>query len=833
MALTADAAPLGLTEAEAQQRRRDGRGNDAEDRSSRSYTRILRTNVFTFFNDILFVIGVALLALGRTNDAVVSVGLGLLNAVISAGQEIRAKRTLDRLKLLNRAPSRVVRDGQDRDVAAEDVVQGDLVRLRPGDQIVVDGAVVGPGRLEVDESLLTGESEPVVKSAGDPLLSGTYCLTGTALQQAEAVGPASYASSLTAAARVWTTDRTPLQARIDLVVRIAMLLVALMSAAILLQAALEGLTLLRVAQTSAVLSGLVPYGLFFLVSASYAVGAAALTRHGALVQQLNAVESLSNVDVICTDKTGTLTTGLLHLLEVLPVGGQPDVRALLGRVAHSTTAPNATTRALVSGLPGSPEPVLEEVPFSSARRWSAVALGGTHPGVFVLGAVDTLLPSLREQDGRDLGPLVEERTGQGSRVLLLAQAEAAAGLYVAGDSEPRLARLTPLALVVLGDELRPGVEQAVAGLQRRGVALKVVSGDDPRTVAALVARLGLHDEAPTTGAQLAALSSADFDTAVAERTVFGRIAPEQKEQIVDALRRRGHYVAMIGDGVNDTRCLKRANVGIAMQSGSSVTRDVADVVLLDDSFAALEPAQSAGQRIIAGISVALHLFLARALTAMLVIVGVSILGIGFPYEPAQVGLTLFTVGLPALLLTAWARPAPPDPQLLARVARFVLPASVVTAMFAVTLYAAFYTLIRVGLTGGLIPEEGVRDFEAFTGLTGGDTSFVTLAATGVAQTVLSMFTAVTAFLLILFLAPPSKLFTGWTGVDPDKRPAMLAVGLLVAFLVVLLTPVTADYFSLLRPGGPEIPAVAVTTVVWFFVLRACWRYQVADRLLGL
>jgi cation-transporting ATPase E len=841
--VTTDVLPAGLSEAEAEERRRAGLGNGVRAGSSRSYVSILRTNLFTFFNNILFVIGVGLLALGRTNDAVVSVGLGLLNAVISSVQELRAKRTLDRLRLLHRSRSRVLRDGREREVDPEDVVQGDLLPVAPGDQVVVDGPVVGAGRVEVDESLLTGESDPVVKTAGDRLLSGTYCVSGSALQLAEAVGADSYASSLTAAARTWVPHRTPLQARIDLVVRAVMLLVALVSAAILLEAALEGLSLLRVVQTSAVLSGLVPYGLFFLVSVSYAVGAAALTRQGALVQQLNAVESLSNVDVVCTDKTGTLTTGRLTLQDVVPVGGaddEPDpagLLGLLGDVAHSTTGGNATTAAVVAGLPGTALPVREEVPFSSARRWSAVALDRPGAegaaGVFVLGAVDALLPALAGgSDRAALAAAVDERVRQGLRVLLFARAvDDRAGL--GDDGGPRLPPLRPLALVVLGDELRPAVERTVADFRRRGVALKVVSGDDPRTVAALVARLGLHDDEPLTGARLEAMSPAEFDDAVVRGTVFGRIAPEQKERIVDALRRRGRYVAMIGDGVNDTRSLKKAHVGVAMQSGSSVTRDVADLVLLDDSFAALGPAQTTGQRIIAGISVSLHLFLARVVTALLAIVGVSILGIGFPYEPAQVGLTLFTVGVPTLLLTVWARPEPPDPRLLTRVARFVLPAGVVTAVFGVALYAGFYTLIRSGLNKGLIPERGVRDFEAFTGLTGSDTSFSTLAATGVAQTVLSMFTAVTAFLLILFLAPPTKLFTGWTGVDRDKRPALLAVGLLATFLVVLLTPVTADYFSLLRPGGPEIPVVTVSAVLWFFTLRTCWRHSVPERLLGL
>src|SRR5215218_3862551 len=304
--MTTDVLPSGLSEAEAEQRRRDGLGNGVRTGSSRSYVSILRTNLFTFFNNLLFVIGVGLLALGRTNDAVVSVGLGLLNAVISSVQELRAKHTLDRLRLLHRARSRVLRDGQERDVEPEDVVQGDLLLLAAGDQVVVDGPVVGPGRLEVDESLLTGESDPVMKTAGNRLLSGTYALSGSAMQQAEAVGANSYASSLTAAARTWTPHRTPLQARIDLVVRAVMLLVALMSAAILLE--------------------------------------------GALVQQLNAVESLSNVDVVCTDKTGTLTTGRLSLQEVVPLGSGDagtDLRALLGDVARSATTANATATALV------------------------------------------------------------------------------------------------------------------------------------------------------------------------------------------------------------------------------------------------------------------------------------------------------------------------------------------------------------------------------------------------------------------------------------------------------------------------------------------------------
>jgi cation-transporting ATPase E len=279
----------GLTSAEAEERRRRGEGNAVAGGGSRTHARILRTNVFNFYNTILFVIGAALLALGRYNDAFVSVGLGLVNAALSAAQEIRAKRKLDQLQLLSQGVVHVLRDGRNVPVPPEHVVRDDVIRVRPGDQVVVDGPVID-GRVEVDESLLTGESEALLKQPGDDLLSGSFCVGGKGHQLAREVGPASYANRLTADARRDSSDVTPLQRRIEFVVRLVMALVALMSATILLQAALEGFTLVRVVQTTAVLSGLVPYGLFFLVAVAYTVGAAKSGGRGALVQRVNAVE---------------------------------------------------------------------------------------------------------------------------------------------------------------------------------------------------------------------------------------------------------------------------------------------------------------------------------------------------------------------------------------------------------------------------------------------------------------------------------------------------------------------------------------------------------------
>ena len=297
----------------------------------------------------------------------------------------------------------VVRDGREVELALEAVVRGDVLRVRPGDQIVVDGPLLdGRGsRVEADESLLTGESDPVLKHPGDELRSGSLCVAGGGQQLARDVGAASYAGRLTAQARRASTDKTPLQRRIEFVVRLVMALTVLMSGAILAQAALEGFSLVRVVQTTAVLSGLVPYGLFFLIAVAYTVGAATLAGHGALVQQVNAVESVSNVDVVCTDKTGTLTTGRLTLAEIHPLGGRTrsEVEASLGALARSASTPNLTTTALAASLPGAAWQLRDEVPFSSALRWSGVT---TDEGSWVLGAPDALAPHLVEPlpDGR-------------------------------------------------------------------------------------------------------------------------------------------------------------------------------------------------------------------------------------------------------------------------------------------------------------------------------------------------------------------------------------------------------------------------------------------------
>ncbi|HWS36936.1 MAG TPA: HAD-IC family P-type ATPase [Actinoplanes sp.] len=821
----------GLTTAEAETRRRRGEANTAVRGGGRSYAEILRTNVFSFFNLILFVIGAALLVLERYSDALVSVGLGLVNAVISAAQEIRAKSKLNRLQLLDRAGVLVLRDGREVELAPDQVVRGDVLRVRPGDQIVVDGPLLDGGRLEADESLLTGESDPVVKHPGDELRSGSLCVAGDGHQLARDVGVHSYAGRLTAEARLSTTDRTPLQRSIEFIVRLVMALTVLMSGAIVAQAILEGFSLLRVVQITAVLSGLVPYGLFFLIALAYTAGAVRIARSGALVQQVNAVESVSNVDVVCTDKTGTLTTGQLTLEEVVPLDGHDHTTAgeALGGLAHHAATPNLTALAIAGALPGPVWQVRDEVPFSSSLRWSGMV---TTAGTWVLGAPDALAGRLRRPlpDGA-----VATRTGKGLRVLLLARAEEPeAGLRDAAG-RPDLPMLEAVALTVLADELRDDVITTVARFHAEGVQLKVLSGDDPRTVAAIAARAGIGRDEPVAGAELDGLEDPALDRLVARTSVFGRVAPEHKERIVRSLRRQGRYVAMIGDGVNDARALKQAHVGVAMRSGSAVTRDVADIVLVDDSFAALPPAQQEGRRIINGIGVSLYVFLARVASQGLVILTVTMLGLSFPYSPTQVGLTMFTVGIPTVFLTFWATPSRPDPHLLRNLVRFVVPAAVVTATFGTAVYTMLYSLIQHGFSSGRTPERIVHEFERSTGLTYGvgSADFTEAAATILAQTGLSTFFCYASFLLISFLLPYSKLFAAWTRPIRDRRPARLVLALTSMFSLVLCVPVLWEYFGLMGPSKPVFFVVLPALLFWHLTLTVVFRFRLFDRLLGL
>lgn len=829
----------GVTEGEARERRERGLGNDAAVGSGRSYRGIARANLFTPFNNILFAIGFALVALGRYNDALVSAGLGLVNTAISTFQEIRAKRQLDRISLISSPKVTVIRGGRRRDVAPAELVVGDVVRVEAGDQIVVDGVMVGDGLLEIDESLLTGESETVRKRAGDRLFSGSFCVIGAGHMEAREVGAASVANRLTATARAFRVTRTPLQRKVDFVVRLQTLVVAIMSVIILGADLLEGLSTVRLVQAAAVLTGQVPYGLFLITVISYALGASAIARQGALVQQVNAVESLSNIDVLCMDKTGTLTANRLVFGDIFLLDAAEGIEAQLGDFARSASATNKTGEAIVAGVSGERRPAVDEVHFTSARKWSALAFDGPERrGVYALGAIETLEPHLPPEAVAPDAPLslkAREWSDRGLRVLLFAHNPSATTLHD-GRGELRLPPLTPLAVISLGDELRPEAEETIAALEGLGLELKVISGDDQRTVAALARQVGFPEDIELiSGPELAALGDEGFDRAAARATVFGRVAPEQKDRLVDALMRRGLRVAMMGDGINDVPALKRASLGIAMQGGASAARNVADMVLLKDSFSSLRPAFHEGRRIIGGMTNSLYLFLTRVATTTLIIIAVTMIGLDFPFDPAQVALTTFSVGLPSFFLALWARPQLLDEDLLPSLARFVFPAALAGMLMGVGIYAVDYNVVLGSpLVRGDIPERVKQVYESYTGVAFGSEGYRDIVATVAAQGSLSIFVSWLSCFVILFLEPPGRFFLGWRKeVSPDKRPALLAAGLFVLFLVIWTVPPIGYYFGILVKPLPITMILMMLVVVWFFLVRAVWRANLLERVLGL
>jgi cation-transporting ATPase E len=804
--------------------------------SNQVYWQILSTNLFSFFNVILFAVSVVLILFGRYNDAMITGITGVASALIRTFQEVRAKRQLDKIALLVRPHATVIRNGQEQSVDVDHIAMGELIHLHSGDQALADGIMVGEKTAEVDESLLTGESNLVRKQPGDRIYSGSFCVAGELLYHADAVGAASYANQLAASARTFTQATTPLQQQLAFITRILMLLAVCMAAMFYVGGYFQQSSLLYYVTGSAVLIGLVPYGLFLTISLAYTLGALSIARHGAIVQRTHAVESLEHVDVLCMDKTGTLTTNALQLEKVQPWQADEalDVARLLGDFVCSASAVNNTTLALRQGLAGRQRKPVDEVPFVSARKWSALAFDESDMhGVYVLGAFEMLQPYLAN-DAVTPSHLAQMQAWaeQGLRVLLFACNQETTTVHNPAGA-PFLSSLQPLALVTLRDELRPYAQEMLQKFTVMGVAIKIISGDSPHTVAGLAKQVGLVNPKLVSGPELAKMSDTEVEQAAEEGTIFGRITPEQKAHLVDALVRRGHYVAMMGDGVNDILALKRAKLSVAMQSGSNATRTVADMVLLNDSYAALAPALREGQRISSGVINATYLTLTRAFTYAFVIIGVLMAGLPFPFEPAQTGVTTITVALPALFLTLWARPKAEQEPLLPSFARFVLPAAIWTTVIGVTLFAYVHVHVHEFIENVPISSSVIETFEQYLGVTyeeeGGD--FTLSAATIYAQTALTVFLSLCALGLLFFLEPPIRWLAGWRSVSPDPRPALLALVLTTLFLVGLNLPVVASYLGMIPLRGLAWRDIVVGMVVWVLGLWLLWRNRWMDRFL--
>ncbi|MGW3494706.1 cation-translocating P-type ATPase [Streptomyces sp. NPDC001020] len=767
----------GLSAAEVAERVARGQINDVPVRSSRSLGEIVRANVFTRFNAIIGVLWLIMLFVAPFQDSLFGYVI-IANTGIGIIQEWRAKKTLDSLAVIGEARPTVRRDGVAAQIGTSEIVLDDIIEIGPGDKVVVDGICVEADGLEIDESLLTGEADPVVKRSGDPVMSGSFVVAGGGAFRATKVGRQAYAAQLAEEASRFTLVDSELRTGISTILKyvtwmmIPTALGLVLSQLVVKQHGFKD----SVARTVGGIVPMVPEGLVLLTSVAFAIGVIRLGRKQVLVQELPAIEGLARVDTVCLDKTGTLTEGGMDVSELRPLQGADEtyVRKVLGALGESDPRPNASLQAIIDAYPDSEDwRCTEALPFSSARKYSGASFseGNGESSTWLLGAPDVLLgpddPALAET-----GRLNE----QGLRVLLLSRATRDLDDPTVKDGA------RPTALVVLEQRLRPDAAATLRYFAEQNVRAKVISGDNAVSVGAVAGKLGLSGE--VLDARRLPSNQAEMAKSLDKGTVFGRVTPQQKRDMVGALQSRGHTVAMTGDGVNDVLALKDADIGVSMGSGSEATRAVAQIVLLDNSFATLPEVVGEGRRVIGNITRVATLFLVKTVYSVLLALLVVLSQVEYPFLPRHLTLlSTLTIGIPAFFLALAPNRERAKPHFVRRVMRYSIPGGVVAAI------ATFVTYLIA------------RRHYSGPGALEAQTSAATL----------------TLFLISLWvLAIIARPYTWW------RIGLVAAMG--VAFLFVLAVPSLQSFFAL-KLVGVTIPWVAVgIAAVAAVVLEFLWKW---------
>ncbi|MFJ4563648.1 HAD-IC family P-type ATPase [Streptomyces caelestis] len=770
----------GLTTAQVAERVERGQVNDVPVRSSRSTVDIVRANVFTRFNAIIGVLWLIMLVVAPIQDSLFGFVI-LANTGIGIVQEWRAKKTLDSLALIGEVRPTVRRDGASGQVSTSEIVLDDLIEIGPGDKVVVDGVCVEADGLEIDESLLTGEADPVVKRPGDQVMSGSFVVAGGGAFQATKVGREAYAAQLAEEASRFTLVHSELRSGISTILKyVTWMMVPTAIGLIISQLVVKDSAFKdSVARTVGGIVPMVPEGLVLLTSVAFAIGVIRLGRKQCLVQELPAIEGLARVDTVCLDKTGTLTEGGMDVTELRPLQGadEPYVRQVLGALGASDPRPNASLKAIIDACPAVEDwRCTQALPFSSARKYSGAAFveTGGESSTWLLGAPDVLLPD----DDPALAE-TERLNEQGLRVLLLARVDR-------DLDDPEVAEgAKSTALVVLEQRLRPDAADTLRYFEDQNVAAKVISGDNAVSVGAVASKLGLSGT--TVDARRLPAEQEGMARALDDGTVFGRVTPQQKRNMVGALQSRGHTVAMTGDGVNDVLALKDADIGVAMGSGSEATRAVAQIVLLNNSFATLPSVVAEGRRVIGNITRVATLFLVKTVYSVLLAILVVCSQVEYPFLPRHLTLlSTLTIGVPAFFLALAPNKERAKPNFVRRVMRYAIPGGVLAAVATF----ATYLIARQHYTGA----------DALAA----ETSAATL----------------TLFLISMWvLAIIARPYTWW-------RVALVAT-MAGAFVLVLVVPWLQDFFAL-KLVGVTMPWLAVgIAVVAAATLELTWR--VVDR----
>ncbi|WP_261718727.1 cation-translocating P-type ATPase [Streptomyces sp. FZ201] len=767
----------GLTAAEVAERVARGQVNDVPVRSSRSTVDIVRANVFTRFNAIIGVLWLIMLFVAPIQDSLFGFVI-LANTGIGIVQEWRAKKTLDSLAVIGEARPTVRRDGVAAEVSTAEIVLDDLIEIGPGDKAVVDGVCVEADSLEIDESLLTGEADPVVKRPGDRILSGSFVVAGGGAFQATKVGREAYAAQLAEEASRFTLVHSELRTGISTILKyVTWMMIPAALGLVATQLFVKDNDLDdSLARTVGGIVPMVPEGLVLLTSVAFAIGVIRLGRKQCLVQELPAIEGLARVDTVCLDKTGTLTEGGMDVTELRPLGGNDEeyIRKVLGALGESDPRPNASLQAIIDAYPDTEDwRCTESLPFSSARKYSGATFseGDGETSTWLLGAPDVLLAP------NDAALTETERLNeQGLRVLLLART----GRDL--DAPDVAVGAKPAALVVLEQRLRPDAADTLRYFAEQNVSAKVISGDNAVSVGAVAAKLGL--EGSTVDARTLPDDKDGMAGALEAGTVFGRVTPQQKRDMVGALQSHGHTVAMTGDGVNDVLALKDADIGVSMGSGSEATRAVAQIVLLNNSFATLPSVVAEGRRVIGNITRVATLFLVKTVYSVLLALLVVCWQVEYPFLPRHLTLlSTLTIGVPAFFLALAPNKERARPHFVRRVMRYAIPGGLVAGI------ATFvtYLVARHYYTG-----EGALDAE---------TSAATL----------------TLFLISMWvLAIIARPYTWW------RVALVAAMGL--GFLLVLAVPWLQEFFAL-KLVGMTMPWIAVgIAVVAAAALEFLWKW---------
>ncbi|GGR87749.1 cation-translocating P-type ATPase [Streptomyces nojiriensis] len=764
--------PGGLSTAEVAERVARGEVNDVPVRSSRSTTDIVRANVFTRFNAIIGVLWAIMLVVAPIQDSlfgfviVANTGIGII-------QELRAKKTLDSLAVIGETKPSVRRDGRTAEISTSEIVLGDVIELGPGDKVVVDGSVGEADGLEIDESLLTGEADPVLKKPGDPVMSGSFVVAGGGAFTATKVGREAYAAQLAEEASRFTLVHSELRSGISTILKYVTWMMIPTSIGLIISQLLVKDNNLKdsIARTVGGIVPMIPEGLVLLTSVAFAIGVIRLGRKQCLVQELPAIEGLARVDVVCLDKTGTLTEGGMDVTELRPLGGADPayVKKVLGALGESDPRPNASLQAIIDAYPDMAEwRCTESLPFSSARKYSGASFseGDGENNTWLLGAPDVLLPA-----GDPALDEINALNEQGLRVLLLARSAREL------DDAAVATGVRPTALVVLEQRLRPDAADTLRYFEDQNVSAKVISGDNAVSVGAVAGKLGLPGAENTVDARGLPTDRADMAKVLDENAVFGRVSPQQKRDMVGALQSNGHTVAMTGDGVNDVLALKDADIGVSMGSGSEATKAVAQIVLLNNSFSTLPSVVAEGRRVIGNITRVATLFLTKTVYSVLLAILVVCSQVEYPFLPRHLTLlSTLTIGIPAFFLALAPNKERAKPHFVKRVMRYAIPGGAIAAV------ATFvsYLIARHHYTGA-----GALEAESS-------------AAT------LTLF--LTSMWVLAIIARP---YTWW-------RVALVgAMG--GAFLIVLVVPWLQDFFQL-KLVGVTVPWIAVGVAVAAAVL---------------